>query len=101
MLVSATALLRDKSPGSFLVRDSQSFEGGFGLAVKVEIPPSNVLQQVNGDICKLKKNTFIYSKGKDIFQTPCFTQYKFETTTYFFNEKITSTFQTIMTIIYV
>ena len=83
-LFSATALLRDKSPGSFLVRDSQSFEGGFGLAVKVEIPPSNVLQQVNGDICKLKKSTFIYSKGKDIFNGH---PIKFETT---------STFQTII-----
>ncbi len=45
-------LLKEKSPGTFVVRDSQSYEGAFGLAVKVATPPLGVLQQAGGDICK-------------------------------------------------
>lgn len=49
----ATNLLREKEPGAFVVRDSQSYEGAFGLAVKVETPPLGVLQQVGGDLSKI------------------------------------------------
>jgi len=49
----ATQLLKDKEPGAFVVRDSQSYDGAFGLAVKVETPPIGVLQQVGGDITKI------------------------------------------------
>ena len=48
----ATSILRESEPGSFLVRDSQTYEGAFGLAVKVDTPPASVLKQVNGDVCK-------------------------------------------------
>lgn len=51
-IVLATLLLKNKDPGAFVVRDSQSYEGAFGLAVKVETPPSGVLQQVGGDLSK-------------------------------------------------
>ncbi|NWV43969.1 TENS3 protein, partial [Grantiella picta] len=40
----AIAVLKDKEPGSFIVRDSHSFRGAYGLAVKVAIPPPSVLQ---------------------------------------------------------
>lgn len=35
-------MLRDKDPGSFLIRDSNSFQGAYGLALKVATPPANV-----------------------------------------------------------
>lgn len=37
----AIAVLKDKEPGSFLIRDSNSFQGAYGLALKVETAPSN------------------------------------------------------------
>ncbi|XP_037325302.2 si:ch211-191a24.3 isoform X1 [Pungitius pungitius] len=41
----AIAALKDKEPGSFIVRDSHSFRGAYGLAMKVATPPPSVLQQ--------------------------------------------------------
>ncbi|VBB34814.1 unnamed protein product [Acanthocheilonema viteae] len=35
-------MLRDKPPGTFVVRDSNSFPGAFGLALKVSTPPPGV-----------------------------------------------------------
>ncbi|XP_051871841.1 tensin-3-like isoform X3 [Pristis pectinata] len=49
----AITLLKDKEPGSFIVRDSHSFRGAYGLAMKVATPPASVLQQskkVAGDL---------------------------------------------------
>lgn len=37
-------MLKDKEPGSFIVRDSHSFRGAYGLAMKVATPPPSVLQ---------------------------------------------------------
>lgn len=37
----AIAVLKDKEPGSFLIRDSNSFQGAYGLALKVATPPAN------------------------------------------------------------
>uniref|UniRef100_T1IXC8 Tensin n=1 Tax=Strigamia maritima TaxID=126957 RepID=T1IXC8_STRMM len=45
----AINLLKDKPPGSFIVRDSNSFPGAYGLALKVAIPPPNV-QNKSGDM---------------------------------------------------
>lgn len=41
---AAIAMLRDKEPGAFVVRDSHSFRGAYGLAMKVATPPPSVLQ---------------------------------------------------------
>lgn len=41
----AIAILKDKEPGSFIIRDSHSFRGAYGLAMKVATPPPTVLQQ--------------------------------------------------------
>uniref|UniRef100_A0A3B1JKK0 Tensin 2b n=1 Tax=Astyanax mexicanus TaxID=7994 RepID=A0A3B1JKK0_ASTMX len=43
----AIAVLKDKDPGCFLIRDSKSFQGAYGLALKVAIPPSHVINHVN------------------------------------------------------
>ncbi|ETE59981.1 Tensin-3 [Ophiophagus hannah] len=40
----AIAVLKDKEAGSFIVRDSHSFRGAYGLAMKVAIPPPSILQ---------------------------------------------------------
>ncbi|XP_056376255.1 tensin-3 isoform X2 [Hyla sarda] len=40
----AIAVLKDKEPGSFIVRDSHSFRGAYGLAMKVATPPPSVVQ---------------------------------------------------------
>ncbi|XP_053916566.1 tensin-3 isoform X2 [Cuculus canorus] len=40
----AIAVLKDQEPGSFIVRDSHSFRGAYGLAMKVATPPPSVLQ---------------------------------------------------------
>ncbi|XP_053089415.1 tensin-3 isoform X2 [Pangasianodon hypophthalmus] len=41
----AIAVLKDKEPGFFIVRDSHSFKGAYGLAMKVATPPPSVVQQ--------------------------------------------------------
>ncbi|XP_071007349.1 LOW QUALITY PROTEIN: tensin-3-like [Oncorhynchus clarkii lewisi] len=49
----AIGVLKDKEPGSFIVRDSHSFRGAYGLAIKVATPPPSVLTQskkVGGDL---------------------------------------------------
>ncbi|XP_047439777.1 tensin-2-like isoform X2 [Mugil cephalus] len=37
----AIAVLKDKETGTFLIRDSNSFQGAYGLALKVATPPPN------------------------------------------------------------
>ncbi|XP_024919917.1 tensin-3-like isoform X3 [Cynoglossus semilaevis] len=41
----AITVLKDKEPGSFVVRDSHSFRGAYGLAMKVATPPPSVVHQ--------------------------------------------------------
>lgn len=43
----AIDLLKNKPQGTFIVRDSTSFRGAFGLAVKVAKLPKNVLENAN------------------------------------------------------
>ncbi|EEC14287.1 tensin, putative, partial [Ixodes scapularis] len=45
----AISVLKSKPPGTFIVRDSNSFPGAFGLALKVASPPPNV-QNRTGDL---------------------------------------------------
>ncbi|XP_019378359.1 PREDICTED: tensin-1 [Gavialis gangeticus] len=47
----AITLLKDREPGAFIIRDSHSFRGAYGLAMKVASPPPTVVQQnKKGDI---------------------------------------------------
>uniref|UniRef100_A0A674F3C2 Tensin 3 n=1 Tax=Salmo trutta TaxID=8032 RepID=A0A674F3C2_SALTR len=48
----AISVLKDKEPGCFIVRDSHSFRGAYGLAMKVATPPPSVLPQTKrgGDL---------------------------------------------------
>nr|XP_020473573.1 tensin-2-like isoform X1 [Monopterus albus] len=38
----AIVALKERDPGTFLIRDSNSFQGAYGLALKVATPPANV-----------------------------------------------------------
>lgn len=42
---AAISVLKDKEPGCFIIRDSHSFRGAYGLAMKVATPPPSVLHQ--------------------------------------------------------
>ncbi|CAB3989195.1 tensin-like isoform X3 [Paramuricea clavata] len=55
----AIALLQDKPPGTFVIRDSQSYTGAFGLAVKVEVPPMHVIQNQNKDFEHIDPSEFV------------------------------------------
>lgn len=41
-VIVAEAIVIDKEPGTFVVRDSTSFRGSFGLAMKVDQVPVNI-----------------------------------------------------------
>lgn len=45
----AISLLKDKPPGTFLIRDSNNFPGAYGLALKVDKPPANVQLKPGAD----------------------------------------------------
>lgn len=44
----AINLLKDREPGAFIIRDSHSFRGAYGLAMKVACPPPTVQQSKKG-----------------------------------------------------
>ncbi|XP_052455237.1 tensin-1-like isoform X1 [Carassius gibelio] len=46
----AICVLKDREPGAFVIRDSNSFRGAYGLAMKVASPPPMVQQKKVGDI---------------------------------------------------
>lgn len=51
--VSAIQMLKDKQPGTFVIRDSNSFPGAFGLALKVATIPPNVQAKPSGNLSRL------------------------------------------------
>ncbi|XP_045143222.1 tensin-2 isoform X3 [Echinops telfairi] len=58
----AIALLKDKEPGAFLIRDSHSFQGAYGLALKVATPPPSA-QPWKGDPLEQLVRHFLIETG--------------------------------------
>ncbi|XP_067552768.1 tensin-2 isoform X1 [Pseudorca crassidens] len=58
----AIALLKDKDPGAFLIRDSHSFQGAYGLALKVATPPPSA-QPWKGDPLEQLVRHFLIETG--------------------------------------
>ncbi|XP_034275168.1 tensin-2 isoform X2 [Pantherophis guttatus] len=60
----AIALLKDKEPGTFLIRDSNSFQGAYGLALKVITPPPNSINHsTKGDPAEQLVRHFLIETG--------------------------------------
>ncbi|XP_043939786.1 tensin-2 isoform X2 [Protopterus annectens] len=60
----AISVLKEKEPGSFLIRDSNSFQGAYGLALKVETPPQNInTQSFKGDPSEQLVRHFLIETG--------------------------------------
>ncbi|XP_026205148.1 tensin-2-like isoform X2 [Anabas testudineus] len=60
----AIAVLKDKEPGAFLIRDSNSFQGAYGLALKVATPPANAnITGTKGDSLEQLVRHFLIETG--------------------------------------
>ncbi|NWV58919.1 TENS4 protein, partial [Malurus elegans] len=62
----AIQLLRDKEPGAFVVRDSTSYRGSFGLAMKVPGPPAGSQTGTGGLGSDLIRHFLIESSTKGV-----------------------------------
>ncbi|KRY71225.1 Tensin [Trichinella pseudospiralis] len=65
------AVLKDKQPGSFIIRDSSSFPGAFGLALKVATAPPGVLTKGNSDGSELVRHFLIETTAKGVKLKGC------------------------------
>ncbi|XP_076840725.1 LOW QUALITY PROTEIN: tensin-2 [Brachyhypopomus gauderio] len=61
----AIAALKEREPGAFLIRDSNSFQGAYGLALKVATPPPNISNHSNkvGDPLEQLVRHFLIETG--------------------------------------
>lgn len=55
--IPAEVLLRDKEAGTFVVRDSTSYRGSFGLAMKVDQSPTTLTAASCPGKCHLMNHT--------------------------------------------
>ncbi|XP_029926684.1 tensin isoform X1 [Myripristis murdjan] len=69
----AINLLKDREPGAFVIRDSHSFRGAYGLAMKVACPPPTVQQNKKvGDITnELVRHFLIETSPKGVRLKGC------------------------------
>ncbi|KAG0708501.1 Tensin-3 [Chionoecetes opilio] len=67
----AITMLRDKAPGTFVVRDSNSFPGAFGLALKVSTPPPNVASKSSDPANELVRHFLIEPTSRGVRLKGC------------------------------
>ena len=62
----AISVLRSQPPGTFIVRDSNSFPGAFGLALKVATPPQNAARTGSDPHSELVRHFLIEPTSKGV-----------------------------------
>ncbi|XP_053424139.1 tensin-4 isoform X3 [Nycticebus coucang] len=62
----AIELLRKEEPGAFVIRDSSSYRGSFGLALKVQEAPASAQNQSGEDSSDLIRHFLIESSAKGV-----------------------------------
>lgn len=67
----AITMLKDKTPGTFVVRDSNSFPGAFGLALKVSTPPPNVTTKSSDPASELVRHFLIEPTSRGVRLKGC------------------------------
>ncbi|KAF6722240.1 Tensin [Oryzias melastigma] len=69
----AINLLKDREPGAFIIRDSHSFRGAYGLAMKVACPPPTIQQNKKvGDLTnELVRHFLIETSPKGVRLKGC------------------------------
>ncbi|XP_017282378.1 tensin isoform X2 [Kryptolebias marmoratus] len=69
----AISLLKDREPGAFIIRDSHSFRGAYGLAMKVACPPPTIQQNKKaGDMTnELVRHFLIETSSKGVRLKGC------------------------------
>uniref|UniRef100_A0A8C4J0A9 Tensin 1 n=1 Tax=Dicentrarchus labrax TaxID=13489 RepID=A0A8C4J0A9_DICLA len=69
----AINLLKDREPGAFIIRDSHSFRGAYGLAMKVACPPPTIQQNKKvGDMTnELVRHFLIETSAKGVRLKGC------------------------------
>ncbi|XP_034042211.1 tensin-1 [Thalassophryne amazonica] len=68
----AINLLREREPGAFVIRDSHSFRGAYGLAMKVASPPPSAHPNKKGDVTnELVRHFLIESSPKGVKLKGC------------------------------
>lgn len=67
----AINMLRDQAPGTFVVRDSNSFPGAFGLALKVATPPPNLQNKTNDPASELVRHFLIEPTSRGVKLKGC------------------------------
>uniref|UniRef100_A0A8C6KKM3 Tensin 1 n=1 Tax=Nothobranchius furzeri TaxID=105023 RepID=A0A8C6KKM3_NOTFU len=69
----AINLLKDREPGAFIIRDSHSFRGAYGLAMKVACPPPTIQQNKKvGDMTnELVRHFLIETSSKGVRLKGC------------------------------
>uniref|UniRef100_A0A452G8G3 Tensin 4 n=1 Tax=Capra hircus TaxID=9925 RepID=A0A452G8G3_CAPHI len=65
-IVPAIELLRKEEPGAFIVRDSSSYRGSFGLALKVQEAPTPAQSRPGEDSSGLIRHFLIESSAKGV-----------------------------------
>uniref|UniRef100_A0A8C7ZDW4 Tensin 1 n=1 Tax=Oryzias sinensis TaxID=183150 RepID=A0A8C7ZDW4_9TELE len=73
LMPSAINLLKDREPGAFIIRDSHSFRGAYGLAMKVACPPPTIQQNKKvGDLTnELVRHFLIETSPKGVRLKGC------------------------------
>ncbi|KAL6045796.1 hypothetical protein STEG23_014709 [Scotinomys teguina] len=62
----AIDLLRKEKPGAFVIRDSSSYRGSFGLALKVEETPASAPNRPGDDSADLIRHFLVESSAKGV-----------------------------------